>query len=127
MYSWDAHGAIIRSTMAGAATIANPPSASSIGPELVIGLVAAVGTDHDQLTSFLEETLRGFNYKAKIVRVASLLHAFPKYKDLPRAPVDDYIDRHQWAGDDFRQKTKHGDALAVLGIGEIRSARLKEN
>jgi cytidine deaminase len=41
--------------------------------------------------------------------------------------VDDYIDRHQWAGDDFRQKTKHGDALAVLGIGEIRSARLKEN
>ena len=90
-------------------------------------MVAAIGTDHDQLTSFLEESLRAFNYTTRVVRLTTLLRALPPYKTLKTLPVDEYIDSHQRAGDDFRQRTKMGDALAILGITAIQGARLEEN
>ncbi|HLK54317.1 MAG TPA: anti-phage dCTP deaminase [Candidatus Angelobacter sp.] len=113
--------------MGGIATTANPGSPSLRGPELFIGLVAALGTDHDQLTAFLEDGLRAFNYKTKIVRLAKLLRAFPRYQKLRTSPLDDYIADHQWGGDDFRTKTKNGAALGIFGITEIQRARLEEN
>jgi deoxycytidylate deaminase len=113
--------------MSGVATTSNPGLPLSRGPELFIGLVAALGTDHDQLTAFLEDGLRAFSYTTKIVRLAKLLRAFPAYESLKTSPLDDYIADHQRGGDDFRAKTKQGDALAVFGITEIRRARLEEN
>src|SRR5215471_374222 len=113
--------------MGGIATTANPGPPTFRGPELFIGLVAAVGTDHDQLTSFLEDGLKAFNYKTKLIRLASLLHALPGYKTLRTSPVDDYIHDHQQAGDKFREKTGLGDALALFGITAIQGARLEEN
>src|SRR4051794_32350546 len=113
--------------MGGIPASVNPSSSTLRGPELFIGLVAALGTDHDQLTAFLEDSLRAFNYKTKIVRLAKLLRAFPKYQDLKTSSLDDYIDGHQKGGDDFRARTKNGAALAIFGITEIQRARLEEN
>src|SRR5579864_61658 len=112
--------------MAGFTTTVNAGSPALRGPELFIGLVAAVGTDHDQLTAFLEDALRAFNYKTKIIRLAKLLRAFPKYQKLRTSPLDDYIEDHQKGGDDFRAKTKNGAALGIFGITEIQRARLEE-
>jgi len=103
------------------------PTPLPVGPEIFIGLVAPVGTDHDQLTSTLQEILKSFNYKTRIIRVASLLHGYPRYKKLPSTPVDEYIETHQAAGDDFRDLTQRADALAVLAIGQIESERVKEH
>lgn len=92
-------------------------------PELFIGLVAAIGTDHDQLCQILDETLRSFHYRSKTIRLASLLRTIPRFKKIKMAPVDDYISDHQKAGNEFREKIGNGYAMAALGIGEIRELR----
>ena len=98
-----------------------------VGPELVIGLVTPVGVDHSQLTSILIDVLSGLHYNSKIIRLASLLHAFPRYKRLATEPIDKYIREHQLAGNDFRHTTKRHDAMAILGMGEIQKERLAES
>lgn len=95
-------------------------------PELFIGLVASVGTDHGLITEILEDTLKNFGYQTRVIRLAQLLHAFPRFKNLPSEPADVYIDAHQKAGDEFRELTKRKDALAILGIGEIQANRVKQ-
>lgn len=106
-------------------TVASHPP--RVSPELFIGLVASVGTDHNLITDILEGSLKDFAYHTRVIRLAQLLHAFPKYRNLVSEPADDYIDEHQKAGDDFRDLTKRKDALAILGIGEIQAQRLSEN
>jgi len=98
-----------------------------VGPELVIGLVTPVGVDQAHLTSTLIDILSGLHYKSKIIRLASLLHAFPRYTHLATEPVDKYIREHQLAGNDFRHTTKRHDAMAILGMGEIQKERLAES
>lgn len=97
-------------------------------PELFIGLVAAVGTDHNQICSIIDDTLRAFQYKTRIVRIASLLRSIPRFKNLPLpiGPVDVYIEEHQKAGNKFRELIGKENALASLAIGEIRDLRFKE-
>jgi len=97
------------------------------GSELFIGLVAPVGTDHNLLTEILEDTLKSLGYETIVIRLAALLHSFPRYKKLPQEPIDKYISLHQKAGNEFRELTQRPDALAVLGIGAIREARKKRN
>jgi cytidine deaminase len=97
------------------------------GAELFIGLVAPVGTDHDLLSEILVDTLRSFGYETVLVRLAQLLHTYPRYQKLPKNPVDAYIRSHQKAGNDFRWLAESADALAVLGIGAVREARKGRN
>jgi hypothetical protein len=92
-------------------------------PELFIGLVAAVGTDHDQLSTLLEEGLRSFGYRTHTVRLTKLLRAIPRFKNLKTSPVDEYISSHQRAGDEFRELIRNRNALAALGISGIRGFR----
>src|SRR4051812_39589537 len=109
--------------MSGAPT--SLPRPMPLGPELFIGLVTPVGVDHAQLTSILIDTLAGFNYKTRVIRIASLLRAFGRYKLLAseQGLVDSYIREHQLAGNDFRDTTKRNDAMAILGIGQIQQER----
>jgi cytidine deaminase len=115
---------IIRHAMTGSG--AQSPFRSS-GPELFIGLVAAVGTDHSLLTAILEDALRSFRYQTRVIRLAQLLHTFSRYKNLPAEPADEYIKHHQQAGNEFRHITKNDAALAVLGILPIQQARKETN
>ena len=95
-------------------------------PELFIGIVAAVGTDHNQLCSILVDTLQTFQYKSHIIRLASLLHSVPRFRNLPSEHIDEYIAKHQKAGNDFRQLIGKNNAMAALSIGEIKDLRIKE-
>src|SRR5260370_10618841 len=95
-------------------------------PELFIGLVAAIGTDHDQLCQILDETLRSFGYRSKMVRLASLLRTIPRFKKLKTEPIDKYISDHQDAGNKFRELIENANAMAAFGIGEIRQCRKAE-
>jgi len=89
--------------------------------------VAAVGTDHTLLTEILEDILHSFGYETKVIRLAQLLHAYPRYRRIPAEPVDVYIRQHQRAGNEFRRITNGDDSLAVLGIGAIQAARIERN
>lgn len=113
------------------------PRTQRLGPELFIGLVGAVGTDLGQVTQLLTKSLSAVGYStARIskpddqstspessIRLAKLLHQIPKYKDLPATPVDEYINEHMTAGDEFRKVVGRDDALAVMTIAEIRRER----
>jgi cytidine deaminase len=92
-------------------------------PELILGLVGAVGTDLAFVVSALEESLREVDYEAGEVRLSDLLREFPRWASLPTSPEDVRIQRLMDAGNEFRKITKREDALAVLGVGMIRELR----
>ena len=84
---------------------------STSGSELFIGLVAPVGTDHDLLTEILKDSLKSLGYKTEVIRLAQLLHVYPRYNALPENPLDEYIESHQNAGDDFREIIQRATSL----------------
>jgi cytidine deaminase len=92
------------------------------GPELVVGLVGAVGTDLELVRDVLTEELRRLKYEAVDIRISQLMHDIDP--TLPVAgPQDVRFKRHMDAGTAIRTKLKRGDALALLTIGKIRDER----
>lgn len=100
------------------------------GPELIIGLVGAVGTDLDVVSGFLTDALAAVDYQSKpSIRLATLLRELPEYSSLPdpHGPLDVYINKLMTAGDEFRERTSRNDAMAILGVGEIIQQRTEAN
>jgi deoxycytidylate deaminase len=94
------------------------------GPELVFGLVGAVGTDLDRLTATIEEALASVNYRCHLIRLSSLMHEFKKWSGLRNIRSEEArIERHMDAGNEFREKINSGDALAIAAIGSIKKYR----
>jgi len=94
------------------------------GPELFVALAAATGTDLERVTGKLNEALKRVRYTPHVIRLASLLKELPEYAPhLAFHPDDQYIDTHMTQGNELRRKTKHNDAMAILGIGEIKKIR----
>ncbi len=95
------------------------------GPELVIGLVAAVGTDLELVCTALRDSLSAVNYKCETIRLSQLLQEIPQepWRSLPRTPEDERLNKHMDAGNQLRETIKRGDALALLAIGAIREVR----
>jgi cytidine deaminase len=94
-----------------------------IKPELFFGLIGSVGTDLDKVVSVLTKVLGAAEYKTESIRLSGLLRAVEKYKDLPIKYVDEYIDEHMTAGDNFRLLTDRRDAVAILGVSKIMNLR----
>jgi len=92
-------------------------------PELFIGLVGAVGAELDRVTAGIRAALAPYGYQTYAIRLAHLLHAFPRYAALPTKPVDEYIDSHMSAGNDFRKIAGDSGALASLAVSRVRSIR----
>ena len=93
------------------------------GPELVVAVVGALGSPLQLVTDALGRALQEVGYESRLVSMSGLLHEFRAWADLPRAPLDKYVESHQDAGDELRTRTKRGDALACLAIGAIRKER----
>lgn len=95
------------------------------GPEIVFGLVGAVGTNLDAIVRFLSEALDEVSYSCETIQLSKLMHALPDsaWRDLPESPEYDRYDKHMTAGDEFRKRMDRGDALAMLAVGAIREAR----
>jgi cytidine deaminase len=92
-------------------------------PELFFGLVGAVGTDLDKVISVLSKALMAADYQAEPIRLSEMLRAIDKYKNLPTKYADEYINEHMTAGDDFRSIMERRDAVALLGVGNVKEIR----
>lgn len=94
------------------------------GSELVIGLVAAVGTDLQSAETAISEQLRAFNYRVRSLRLSELAEREAralgvKLKD---APESERIRTHMDAGDRLRER-RSDDWLAIRAIAEISRRR----
>ncbi|MPZ21585.1 MAG: hypothetical protein GEV06_27390, partial [Luteitalea sp.] len=101
------------------------PFANPGGPELVFGLVGATGSSLSSVTSALVKSLRIVAYTSapETIRLANLLHAFPRWQNLPDFPEDVRLNAHMDAGNEFRKLTGRSDAMAVLAIAAIQDHR----
>jgi cytidine deaminase len=95
-------------------------------PEIFIGLVGAVGTDLGLVCEVLEEELNTLSYNSSFIRMSELMNYLERYqKSLEIQYPSEFhrIDAYMKAGDDIRQRTQRGEALALLAISEIRQIR----
>ncbi len=97
------------------------------GPELIIGLIGAVGTNlRGDILPDLSKHLGKAGYEVILVRLSELIRGTACF-DAPEggdaAPEDMRIDAHMAAGDRLRQDLDRGDAVALLALGRIRALR----
>jgi deoxycytidylate deaminase len=92
-------------------------------PELVFGLVGAVGTDLEIVSNVLSDSLSNVGYSTNRIRLSQLLAELPLGKDLPSRPEEDRLAAFMTAGNQLREQTQRGDALALLAISKIRALR----
>jgi cytidine deaminase len=100
---------------------------SSAGPELLFGLVGATGTNLGFVEQQLVQVLATFGYESETVRVIELLESFEQWRDLPSAGVfeEKRIEERMDAGDAFRGRIGHGNALARMIVTNVRYRREK--
>jgi deoxycytidylate deaminase len=102
-------------------------------PELVFGLVGAVGIDFDPVIKALRNSLGEIGYgQTQVIRLSKLLELFDVWDgNSPAAdlPEDERISRYMTAGNKLREKAERGDALigpAVEDIWRFRSSQGKQ-
>ena len=100
------------------------------GPEIVIGLVGAVGAQLDDIFEKLQKHLDTIGYESDHIKVIELLEEmnFPRYF---RAFGSEHKGKsYHWkmnAGNDFRRVLASSDVLARLAIRRIRNTRAERN
>jgi deoxycytidylate deaminase len=96
------------------------------GPELVFGLVGAVGTNLPLLTELLQSVLSAHAYESDEIRLSTLIDQID-----PKSLSDDHLDKHVGnmmdGGDRLRKRLGSGDAVALLGLGAVRRARRRSS
>lgn len=93
------------------------------GQELVFGLIGALGAGLVEVTSALQDALADIGYNHHLIRVSEALHDVPRWNDLPTEPLDEHIRKHQLAGNELREATGDGGAMAALAIATIQHIR----
>lgn len=94
-----------------------------VGPELVIGLVGAVGCDLPLIADTFVGALREVSYEGVPIRLSHLLHELEPYANIAAIhDQEEYISKHMDAGLDLREQTSN-DVMARLGVVRIRIAR----
>jgi deoxycytidylate deaminase len=96
-------------------------------PELVIGLIGALGAQIDDVERDLRERLEKLGYRIPpTIKLSELLHeltgpAFDRLRTESgnRAHVSHYMD----AGNELRALTGRSEAMAMLGVNQIRQFR----
>jgi deoxycytidylate deaminase len=93
-------------------------------PELFVGLALAAGTDMAVVMKTLEEQLKEFKYRFEAIHLIEVLHEIERWRNLPETPIDDRIATHMDAGNEFRAAVDSSEAIALLGIGDVRKRRM---
>lgn len=100
----------------------------SDGPELVIGLVGAIGTDLTSVSESLQRHLTGVAYSSSEIRVSHLLHDIEAYAYLGAIyDREQYYEKHMDAGNDFCSRLERSDAMALLATLQLRTCRDDRN
>lgn len=93
-------------------------------PEIVVGLVGAVGTDLYLIAELAETILREFDYRVEeVISLSKLLDDIVREHPLPSEPREAYMDSRMSAGNELRRDLGHGEALAEFAIAEIMRRR----
>jgi deoxycytidylate deaminase len=99
------------------------------GPELFFGIAGAVGTDLAMVTEQLADLLELRGYHPAVVQLSGLLKDNLDWSKATKHPAfdetthDRHIRTYMDAGDDLRELTSRGDAMALLSILEIARSR----
>lgn len=91
--------------------------------EIVIGLVAPIGTDLDSVCRLLGEELRSCRYDSEVIRLSEVLDDVVDEPLPTDVTSDGYYSKRMDAGDKVRRRYQSGDAVAALAIAKIRDSR----
>ena len=94
--------------------------------ELVIGLVAPVGTDLNRFMEKLRGGLSRFNYEPNVVRLSALLGRFGLKTELIDTPEEARINSAMSAGTELRTSMQNGEVLAWAAVQDINAARSRD-
>jgi cytidine deaminase len=94
-------------------------------PELVFGIIGAVGTDSDKILDALAYALKQVRYTQINIRLIDGLRQLEKWKNIATEPLDDRYTSHMNAGNEFRKLLGRNDALALIGAANIAAERTK--
>jgi cytidine deaminase len=102
------------------------PHVGGDGPEIIIALVGALGSDLNKVGRALREELQGFSYQSDIIKLSWQLSEVPNYGPYPSGiPEDERYEKLMKEGTRFREELNRADALAQLGVLAIRNERAK--
>src|SRR5262245_55931314 len=94
------------------------------GAAVVLGLVAAVGSDLDAVQELLERLLAEFSYRASVIRITDLLRrGTVGGRKVPTKPEGTRLAAFMDLGNTIRNQAKSGDALALYAAAEIKRLR----
>lgn len=93
------------------------------GPELVFGLVGPIGCDLAGAYHELRDALETVGYLCELVHLSDLLRKTTVWQEPTRSRLDTEIENKQRLGSLLRAESKRADALAILGIKDIRDKR----
>lgn len=101
----------------------NNPEPDSV--EIVIGLVAPIGTDLESFVPNLQMELVSVGYESHAIRMSQILDdtIVAQPNTLPDQSSPEYYQERMSAGDNLREAFKSGDALAAYAIAKIRQNR----
>jgi deoxycytidylate deaminase len=89
-------------------------------PEVVIGLVGAVGTDLNLVADLVETIIGGYGYQVPdAISLSRLLNDVSRRTPLPGTPRESYIEERMTEGNRLRKRLHQGDALAQFAMAEI--------
>ncbi len=94
-------------------------------PELVFGLVGPVGVNLEPIISILTRELKALRYETKLVRLSKQIENFlstDHSRDSEFKRIENLMDE----GTRLRSRSGRGDAVALLGIAEIKRIRDEE-
>lgn len=86
--------------------------------EVVIGLVGAIGTNLELVSTAISEKLSGVGYSAEEVRLSSLMKV-----DAAQISSKGYYEAAMDRGDALREKYRSGDLVAALAVVEMMTRR----
>jgi deoxycytidylate deaminase len=95
-------------------------------PEIVIGLVGALGTELEAVSISIQKILSELNYKSIEVKPSALLRDLPNGLiniKLIEEPARERLQSYMDAGNDLRKQMNRGDALSRLVVTAIRDKR----
>lgn len=94
--------------------------------ELVLGLVAPIGADLDNVGHILAERFGLFRYTTNSVRLSYLLKELGSSVKLKEAPAAARYNTYMDAGNEARKQSGHGDFLALSAAYKLQKMRAEK-
>ena len=91
-------------------------------PELVIGMVCAVGTDYGPIQISLDKILARYNYRSRVIKISDLIERFTE-RPLATSPENLRISERMTAGNALCRETGRKDIWALAAMADINSRR----